>query len=234
MDMIKIGKGDFILRSTELEIKGSKDGFTVIFSDSIGLTDALSLLDERLSEGKDFFKDANFLTVKGKKLSENDKRLLSYFMEEHYHIHFQRQEEKISQEKKITEEKEIKPITIFEETEKQPGQEQMKAIFVKETLRSGVQVEFDGHVIVLGDVNPGARVTATGNIIILGFLRGIAHAGATGDRNAFVVAERLAPIQLRIANSIAIAPDKNKIVEEALIAKIVEDNIVIESCLLHR
>ena len=72
----------------------------------------------------------------------------------------------------------------------------------KGTIRSGQRLEFEGTIIVLGDVNGGAEIIAEGNIIVLGILRGFAHAGAKGNRSAFVVAENLAPTQLRIADVI--------------------------------
>ncbi len=58
------------------------------------------------------------------------------------------------------------------------------ALFVNKTLRSGTRVEFPGHVVVLGDVNPGAEIIAEGSIIIWGRLRGAVHAGSKGDEKA--------------------------------------------------
>ena len=80
------------------------------------------------------------------------------------------------------------------------GMVEGSCLFVERTLRSGKSVQFDGHVVVLGDVNPGAEIIASGNIAVLGSLRGVAHAGATGERKASVSAYHLAPTQLRIAD----------------------------------
>jgi len=74
------------------------------------------------------------------------------------------------------------------------------ALFMERTLRSGTRIEFAGHVVVLGDVNPGAEIVAKGNIIIWGRLRGVAHAGAEGDRESVVCALDFSPMQLRIAD----------------------------------
>ncbi|HKJ38219.1 MAG TPA: septum site-determining protein MinC [Anaerolineales bacterium] len=74
------------------------------------------------------------------------------------------------------------------------------ALFIERTLRSGTRIEFAGHVVVLGDVNPGAEIVARGNIIIWGRLRGVAHAGAKNDRETVVCALDLSPMQLRIAD----------------------------------
>lgn len=77
------------------------------------------------------------------------------------------------------------------------------ALFLNRTLRSGTRIEFSGHVVVLGDVNPGAEVVAEGNVIIWGRLRGAVHAGAKGNRNAVICALELSPMQLRIAEEIS-------------------------------
>ena len=80
------------------------------------------------------------------------------------------------------------------------------ALMVKRTLRSGNSINFDGHIVVLGDVNPGAEVIAGGSIVVWGKLRGMAHAGAHGESDAVVCALLLAPTQLRIGDLIAISP----------------------------
>ncbi len=77
------------------------------------------------------------------------------------------------------------------------------ALFLNRTLRSGTRIEFPGHVVVLGDVNPGAEIIAEGNIVIWGRLRGMVHAGSGGDISAVVCALDLSPTQLRIANEVA-------------------------------
>jgi septum site-determining protein MinC len=80
------------------------------------------------------------------------------------------------------------------------------ALFWQETLRSGQSLVHEGHVVVLGDVNPGAQIIAAGNVVVWGRLRGLVHAGAHGDREARICALELVPTQLRIADQIAIPP----------------------------
>ncbi|WP_066632584.1 septum site-determining protein MinC [Desulfolucanica intricata] len=80
-------------------------------------------------------------------------------------------------------------------------------ILVQRTLRSGQSVYHDGNIVLLGDVNPGSELVATGNIIVLGALRGVVHAGAAGDEKAIIIAFKLQPTQLRIADHITRAPD---------------------------
>lgn len=71
---------------------------------------------------------------------------------------------------------------------------------IDESLRSGRKVEFDGTLVVLGDVNRGAEVIAKEHIIVLGTLRGLAHAGAGGNRSALIVANEIDVAQIRIAD----------------------------------
>lgn len=77
------------------------------------------------------------------------------------------------------------------------------ALFLSRTLRSGTRIEFAGHVVVLGDVNPGAEIIAQGNVIVWGRLRGMVHAGSKGNRASMICALDLSPTQLRIADEVA-------------------------------
>ena len=72
--------------------------------------------------------------------------------------------------------------------------------FHKGSLRSGQKIEFEGSVVVLGDVNGGAEVIAGENIVILGTLRGLAHAGAKGNKKAIIASNLIDSPQIRIAN----------------------------------
>ncbi len=84
-------------------------------------------------------------------------------------------------------------------------------VLVQRTLRSGQSIQYDGNVVILGDVNPGSEVVATGSVIVMGALRGVVHAGAGGDENVLVLAFRLQPTQLRIANHITRPPDNEPV-----------------------
>jgi septum site-determining protein MinC len=62
------------------------------------------------------------------------------------------------------------------------------AVLVQRTLRSGFKVSYQGHVVVIGDVNPGAEIVAGGSVVVWGRLRGVVHAGAEGNEKAVVCA----------------------------------------------
>jgi len=91
------------------------------------------------------------------------------------------------------------------ETTIQDGEQ---ALLVRRTLRSGFRLQYSGHVIVVGDVNPGAEIIAGGDVIVWGRLKGVVQAGAEGNEQAVVCALDLSPTQLRIAGQITTTPQR--------------------------
>ncbi|MEA5577039.1 septum site-determining protein MinC [Anabaena sp. UHCC 0451] len=83
------------------------------------------------------------------------------------------------------------------------------ALYLEMTVRSGGEIRHPGTVIILGDINPGGIVIADGDIIVWGRLRGVAHAGAGGNRECLIMALQMEPTQLRIADTLARAPEKS-------------------------
>ena len=74
------------------------------------------------------------------------------------------------------------------------------------TVRSGGRISSNGNLCIIGDVNPGAIVSAKKSIYVWGKLLGVAFAGKSGNKNAFISSLYLNPLQLRIADIIAIGP----------------------------
>ena len=74
--------------------------------------------------------------------------------------------------------------------------------FHRGAVRSGQRIEYEGSIVVLGDVNGGAEIIAGDNVIVLGVLRGLAHAGAKGNKKAIVAAASIECKQIRIADII--------------------------------
>ena len=88
------------------------------------------------------------------------------------------------------------------------------------TVRSGERISSSGNLCIIGDVNPGAIVSAKKNIYVWGKLLGIAFAGRGGNKNSTISSLYLKPLQLRIADIIAIGPEdkpKNSYPEIAVI-----------------
>lgn len=87
--------------------------------------------------------------------------------------------------------------------------ENSETLFHTGSLRSGQRLEFDGSIVIIGDVNAGAEIVAGDNIIVQGALRGLAHAGAKGNKGAIVTAGLLDAVQVRISNIVR-EIDKNE------------------------
>jgi septum site-determining protein MinC len=102
-------------------------------------------------------------------------------------------------------------------------------LLLRETLRSGRSIFHEGHVVVIGDVNPGAEIVAGGDVVVWGKLRGLVHAGAYGDTSAVICALELIPTQLRIADQIAISPGEVRRQSTPEMASISEGQIVAEA-----
>lgn len=98
-------------------------------------------------------------------------------------------------------------------------------IYLETTVRSGVEIRHPGTVIILGDVNPGGIIVADGDILIWGRLRGVAHAGAGGNRECLIMALQMEPTQLRIADTVARAPEKSPRQFHAEVAHVANDAI---------
>lgn len=197
-----------------MNFKGTRDGLILEVNDSLSFDEILHLLEDKSKESNTLLKGADIVGIKGKSFSYKEKAHIEELLEKKFEISVLSLENftynKINQ-------------TIKE-------QQCEKAKFVNKTLRSGEEVVYEGDVIILGDVNPGAIVKAGGNIVVIGKLRGIAHAGYNENNDAFIIANKLCPNQLRISTIISRAPD-NIVREEKVtpeIAFIDKDRIMIE------
>lgn len=175
-----------------IEFKGTKNGIYVLIKQPLNNYETIKKeLIERLEKTKSFFNGAKILDIQCDILSSEEKEELETLMKERYEMEI------------------VKGVPydnprmerVFE------GIQEGKTSFIEGTIRSGQIINYEGNVVIVGDVNPGAQVVARGNIVVMGSLRGIAHAGSNGNKQAFVVAYNLDPTQLRIADFIARSPD---------------------------
>ena len=116
----------------------------------------------------------------------------------------------IDMPKEIYEEKEeLTDIIVPEQeyTKEDLELESFPTKYIKQTIRSGQVINFEGNVVIIGDCHPGSEITAFGDITVWGILSGIAHAGAGGNQKARVRALKMNAIQLRIANCYSRRPD---------------------------
>lgn len=105
--------------------------------------------------------------------------------------------------------------------------ENSETFFFKGGMRSGQKLEFEGSIVVLGDVNSGAEVIAGENIVVLGTLRGLAHAGAKGNKKAIIASHKIECPQLRIANVLK-EIEKEEFEETKQFASVIDEQIVLE------
>ncbi|WP_353096669.1 septum site-determining protein MinC [Tissierella praeacuta] len=191
-----------------LNFRGIKEG---IFLDISG-DDLLSIreeLERKMKKASKFYHGAKLLGIKSEKLSSEDLIELKLILKYKYDLIVSQDElpkhilESYSSDGVgYNEENALKEDTSFE------GIKCGMTKFVNRTLRSGQIVEYDGNIVIIGDVNPGAIIKAKGNIIVVGSIKGVAHAGFDGNSNAIVASYNLQPTQLRIGDKIARPPDE--------------------------
>lgn len=87
----------------------------------------------------------------------------------------------------------------------------LPTLYLKQTLRSGQTMSYDGNIVLIGDANPGSEIIAKGDIAVWGILGGIAHAGARGNNWASIRSLKVNAIQLRISGYYARRPDSMNI-----------------------
>ena len=179
--------------------KGTKDGITVIFDAEAPFDILCEQLEKKVVEAGKFFDNVKTaMAFKGREFTEAEEETLLQIIAKHatMDITFVK-----------TDNNELKELSELMAKEMSPSN---LTKFHRGSLRNGQKIEFDGSVVVVGDVNPGAEIKAGGNIIVLGQLKGMAHAGCKGMTEAFITAIFMAPTQLRIADIITRFPEENK------------------------
>lgn len=196
-----------------IKFKGVKQG-VFIYVDTDNLEEARLELNERMQKHQDFYKGIRLLDLCSDSLSERDIMELKLILRYKYDLIVLDEElpPEIFQTNRPPKEPEVENVK-----EEIPSEEVIAAMFegidcgitkfVYGTIRSGREIYFDGNLVIIGDVNPGAIVSATGNVIVMGNFRGVAHVGANGNDEAILACYNLQPIQVRIADRIAIKPD---------------------------
>lgn len=234
-----------------LEIKATKSGFMINVGESVEFIEARKLLIDKFEEANGFFKGSKFINFNAPGLKNSDIEYLMKFLEESYEIVFEEAQSEEAQKKKISRKyvssssgsifndkitsidetiNKIKNLTRLTKEESKLDEENINSFptkFLFENLRSGSEVEYDGNVVIFGDVNPGAKITAKGNIMVMGSFRGMAHAGKGGN-NCFLAALKLLPLQIRIGNLLAVPPEDAKMLTNAIV-KSKDGEIIIDT-----
>lgn len=102
------------------------------------------------------------------------------------------------------------------------------ALLVRQGLRSGQSVQNpDGHVVVLGSLNPGAKIEAAQCVLIFGECRGSVLAGTESDNEAWVVSRSFHGTLLAI-NGLIGYPEAEPLPDRFLKAYVSEGQILVE------
>ncbi len=220
-------------------IKGNRYGIVLVLDPDIPFEDLLIEIGVRFDDSSKYFNSNTqcAITFEGRDVSSEEiDRILDlikkrttlripYVIDNHKET--EEQFQRIFEGSPMESGMELEEETRYIYPEKNDG------LFYKGTLRSGQTLEASGSLVMIGDVNPGATVMSNGNIIILGSLKGTAVAGASGNRNAFVLALSMTPMQIQISDIIGRSPDKPKKRfgsknTDAQIAFVENENIYIE------
>lgn len=229
------------MNKNSIIIKGNKYGIVVVMNQDTSFDEIKSLLSEKLRESAKFFGNGTMaVSFEGRNLTGEEQRELLDVISESSDLNIACV---IDNDERITEvfKKSVEKIENMvdnstndsseaDSQEPAPNREDGNTgKFFRGTLRSGQVLESDTSVVIIGDVNPGAKVSAGGNVIILGSLKGTVSAGTRGDANAFIVALDMAPVQVRIGDTIARCPEKPKRAkQETKIAYLDNGNIFID------
>lgn len=224
--------GLLLLANPIIKFKGVDEGVLIIIDDS-NIETIKKELDKKISETSNFYQGIKFLGVESKYLTRDEILDLNLLLKYKYEFDislkdifndlFHPSTEKDSK-------KHDKPLESF--IDEVQGE---MTKFIYGTLRSGQEIEYEGHIVIIGDVNPGALIKANGNVVILGNLRGVVYAGLGGNRDSIIAAYKLLATQLRICDIIGRAPDENEFhYKVPEVVKLIEDNLVIEPYLPNR
>lgn len=209
-----------------VKFKGSKSGLQLVLDEAADFSAIEDEIKDKLESGSNFFCKGTMIQVVSESLSEDEKRRLSGLF--HAHGVVMRavtaaELDSLPAEPEVpdTEEKAVPEPAV-------KGQSVQEMTVVNRTVRGGEEITSKSSVLICGNVNPGAQIIAGGSIDIRGTCRGIVHAGAYGDTSAFVIADHLMPMQVRIAGMIARAPDHVEKSAQAERASIKNGQIIIE------
>jgi septum site-determining protein MinC len=190
--------------------KGNSEGLVIVVPEEYGFEQALEEIDNKVSNAARFFKGARIkVTYRGANwTSQQEERVKSVLDEKSGAVieSFTKDEESRQSPAVPKQHQPAQPVStrrLFF-----AGVDEGNCKFVRSTVRSGTRIQYDGNVVIMGDVNPGGEIIASGNVVVLGVLRGMVHAGADGNRDAFIYALSIRPTQIRIAEVIARMPEE--------------------------
>lgn len=209
-------------------LKGINEGVLIEITD---LDKDIADLKEKLAN-KDFFKEnTDFIITKENK--SHFKKIWDIVSKAGHNLYIIKESYKEEQVKKQEPIEKTMVITRQNFRTVKAGEEKSptgRAANDTVALRSGKKIEFDGNVVIIGDVNPGAEVLATGDIYVFGRAKGLLHAGKDGDATRVILALSMEVNQLRIAGVYARSSEddenKGKVAEIAFLDG--EKNLILQ------
>lgn len=190
------------MKKAPVVIKGNKSGIRIVLDDALPFPEILEEVEKKFKESSDFLGEAQVaISFDGRKLTEEQEAILLECIKEN---------SKLQVVCLIDEDKQREELFNQTLNDKLMAMNANSGQFFKGTLRSGQVMEFETSVVILGDINVGAQVVSTGNVIVLGSLYGTVYAGAAGKENAFIVALKMNPMQIRISDVIARSSDEKQ------------------------
>ncbi len=197
-----------------VKLKGNRFGLQLVFDRNIDFEVLREDIQEKLETGSRFFRRGTVIQISPGVLSAEHEGILRKLF--HQHGVLFRVEEPVEDIPTVSEPP--KPAVVAEPPREEPKAaaapsaalpkaEAPKMLVINRTVRGGEEIKTQGSVMICGNVNPGAQIIAGGSIDVRGACKGMVHAGAYGDVNAVVVADRLMPTQIRIADRIAQPPE---------------------------
>lgn len=204
-----------------VEFKGTADGIVLQIKPFQTFDQVINCIKEKFDKSSQFFTGATIIGVEGLIGAEVNRFELYKLLAHDYKLNVLSLDALMKMTKtpeivtEIPETKEVvEPVKeVIKEAVKELNYNEYDTKIVRQTLRSGMGVSYDGNILVIGDVNPGAELSAGGNIIVMGKLRGMVHAGKFGNKETYVIASKMLPTQIRISNIIARAPEGENIEE---------------------
>jgi septum site-determining protein MinC len=177
---------------SHITIKGIKEGLVFLLDDQCDFITLLDELNAKLDKHVQQFTGPIvhiFIKLGARQIEEEDKERIRLILRRQGNLIIQSIESDVP---------EVDPTLKIV-----PSLHTMSGI-----IRSGQTLEFEGHLLLLGDVNPGGTIRCTGDVYVLGALRGTVHAGMAGYQDAIIAASLMKPTQLRIADVISRPPDE--------------------------
>ena len=186
-------------------IKSFPNGIVLHLSEADTFEEILQETAIRFRESRDFFKDAKMaLSIKGRKLTEEEENTLLNIISENSDIHILC----LVSDDEDTNRMFIKAISETDFSE--DGNGNSAGQFYKGTLKNGEVLETEYSIVILGDVYPGSAIISARDIIVLGGLYGEAYAGGNGSDGHYVAALEMSPEKLKIGDFKYHAKEKSK------------------------